>query len=311
MTKHDNSIHKRRWEELDEEPLDDGRRKRIKNRILQTLSLEEDLVKATSLFSLRRTYMAAASLVLLVGVCIGLFIHFSASSSEEVMAEYSTSTGETQSIMLPDGSTVWLNAESQLTIQADFLEEYRRVTLEGEAYFEVAPDPDRPFQVQSDELLTQVLGTRFNIRSYPSDPVRQVTVMEGKVRVKKATKNEGLHVGKQYSIDLVVGEQLEVRPGELSTTGRANWAVREVQPLLEIAWTKQELIFIRESFVSLARTFERWYGVEFIFEDASLKEELFVCHFKELSLEKSLKILSKMADFNYKIEKGQVILSAK
>ncbi|MFH5832642.1 FecR family protein [Halalkalibaculum sp. DA384] len=295
MTKHHDNIHKRRWEKINEDPLEDVRRKRIKNRIRQTLSFEEDPVKATSIFSLSRTYMAAASLLILVAVCVGLFINFNASSSEQVMTKYSTTVGETRSITLPDGSNVWLNAESNLRVQAGYNEQNRRVALEGEAYFEVAPDPDRPFQVQSDDLLTQVLGTRFNIRSYRSDPVRQVTVTEGKVRVKKATKNEGINVEKQSTVDLGVGEQLEIRPSDDRLIKK-----KVAKADRFTSWRKGILLFEKTTLRQVADELYRRFGITMLFADPELTNTRITGRFDDENWEEIIEMICISTNLGYK-----------
>ncbi|MFH5884099.1 FecR family protein [Halalkalibaculum sp. DA3122] len=211
------------------------------------------------------------------------------------MAKYSTTVGETLSITLPDGSNVWLNAESNLRVQAGYNEQNRRVALEGEAYFEVAPDPDRPFQVQSDDLLTQVLGTRFNIRSYRSDPVRQVTVTEGKVRVKKATKNEGINVEKQSTVDLGVGEQLEIWPSEDRLIKK-----KVAKADRFTSWRKGILLFEKTTLRQVADELYRRFGITMLFADPELTNTRITGRFDDENWEEIIEMICISTNLGYK-----------
>ncbi len=105
-------------------------------------------------------------------------------SQEESMNKVIVSYGKKSMIVLSDGTKVWLNAGSQLTYPAVFLNKDRKVTLIGEAFFDVAKNPQRPFIVSASDLSVQVLGTRFDISAYPEDKVIQTVLEEGKVNLK-------------------------------------------------------------------------------------------------------------------------------
>lgn len=94
-----------------------------------------------------------------------------------------TTSGETKSIQLVDGTQITLNENSELKYPVTFASDQRQVHLKGEAYFEVQSDPTRPFEVQTDQVSVKVLGTIFNVRSHPAEAVVQVSVEEGKVQL--------------------------------------------------------------------------------------------------------------------------------
>src|SRR5690606_20915617 len=98
-----------------------------------------------------------------------------------------TPRGGQYHLVLPDGTHVWLNAASTLTYAISGVARERLVQLEGEAYFEVARDPDRPFRVASRGQVVEVLGTRFNVNSYPDEPLVRTTLVEGAVKVSGGT----------------------------------------------------------------------------------------------------------------------------
>jgi transmembrane sensor len=101
-----------------------------------------------------------------------------------------TNPGKSLRATLPDGTHVWLNAESKLVYPEEFRDSLRQVTLTGEAYFDVAHNAEQPFVIESNGLLTRVLGTRFLIKSYKGDVLNKVSVFSGKVRVDNTNAEE-------------------------------------------------------------------------------------------------------------------------
>lgn len=118
----------------------------------------------------------AASIVLLAGMGYLLTQY-----TEDQWETVTMATHQSGEITLPDGSTVSLRGGSQLRYPAQFTSEKREVELEGEAFFEVAKDSARPFTILTDEVMTQVLGTSFLVKSNPEDNIVQVSVVTGKV----------------------------------------------------------------------------------------------------------------------------------
>lgn len=242
-------------------------------------------------------YKTAAILVIGIGLAFaGLYLNGVPEPEIEpvAMVQKSNPIGQISGFTLPDGSTVWLSAASNLEYPEKFSETNRAVHLRGEAFFDIKHDPDRLFIVNSGPLSTRVLGTSFNIKAYRDDPDIKVTLATGSLEVvaKNAGQTQTLEPNQQVSFSEEKG---------LS-------AVNTLDASLANAWTRRELVFMRESFAAIAQTFERWYGVEFVFEDEALKDEVFVYHFKELSLQNSMIILKELADFEYEIVEGQTVI---
>lgn len=208
-----------------------------------------------------------------------------------------TKVGELSKLTLPDSTIVWLGAASTLKYPKAFTGSQRSVELDGEAYFEVTHNDTLPFIVTSGSVETRVLGTKFNVKAYEEDPEATVTLVSGKIEVTSGDRvspvilspDEQLRYNKESSIQ----------------------EVKSINASMVNAWKDKELVFLREPFAQIAKTFERWYGVKFLFEDQSLKEEVFVYHFKEFSLDRSMEMLSKLADFSYEIKNKKVIVSEK
>lgn len=184
----------------------------------------------------------------------GVLIYDIASGkSENKINTLSTGRGETYELRLPDGSKVWLNAESRLTYAASAHDGKQRwVKLEGEAYFEVAKDKAHPFVVESNGQQVRVLGTHFNISSYHNQGDIVTTLLEGSVAVSAlgSGQQEQLKVGQQSRLDAATG----------------NLKVRQVDPVRATDWKNGVFAFEQETIQSIMRKLERWYDVEVVYE---------------------------------------------
>ncbi len=168
-------------------------------------------------------------------------------------------------LQLADGTRVYLNSATKLKYPVAFEGEERRVYLEGEAYFEVAKDAERPFFVVTDEMTARVYGTEFNVNTSSEDGVRTVLV-EGKVGV------------------TVRGSEREyvLKPSEMAFYDRGSGKVdvREVDTDLYTLWRKGMFVFERESLESIMETLSAWYDVEVFFQSESAKRLHFSGHMK-------------------------------
>lgn len=146
-------------------------------------------------------------------------------------------------LLLEDGTKVWLNASTHLSYPEQFASNNRTVQLEGEAYFEVAKDANRPFRIQSKGTTIEVLGTSFNVQSY-AEKVSTVLV-EGRVKVKK---------GEHESL-LTPGQQAEVAGEEI--------VISNIDVAKSTAWQRGEFYFDGTNFEEVMEQVCRWYNIEF------------------------------------------------
>jgi len=206
-----------------------------------------------------------------------------------------TAKGETYQVRLPDGSLVWLNAASSLTYTAALTERrQRRVKLSGEAYFEVAKDKVHPFIVESNQQEVEVLGTHFNISSYPDDAASKTTLLEGSVRVSARTKGVTQHTK-------------ILKPNQQSTLIGATLSVSETEGDYAIAWKEGFFMFNNESLESAMSRIARWYNVQVLYDDEEAKGGNYfgrISRYENVS--KVLKMLSRTDLVNFKIE-GKII----
>jgi len=146
---------------------------------------------------------------------------------------------------LSDGTKVWVNAVSQLKFPVQFAGHERRIYLEGEAYFEVAKDAQRPFIVESNGSTIKVIGTHFNVNSY----LRSVrtTLLEGKVEV--AAGNE----------------KMILFPGEYSASSEEGVKKGKADLKREMAWKNNEFYFKGDNIAQIAAELSRWYDLDVAF----------------------------------------------
>jgi|SRR5690606_12902725 len=156
-----------------------------------------------------------------------------------------TPRGGQYQVSLPDGTKVWLNADSKLHYPRTFAGKIRAVEVQGEAYFEVASDAEKPFIVQTDREKIEVLGTHFNVNSYTEEAKSSVALLEGKVKVSLANQQSRvLHPGEQ---SLVEGNTIQVQKIDVTES---------------VAWKNGEFMFYNESLSSVMRKLARWYDIE-------------------------------------------------
>jgi len=158
----------------------------------------------------------------------------------------STSRGEQYSVVLPDGSQVWLNAESSIKYPTSFARQgSRRVSLTGEGYFEISKDTAHPFIVETDKQKVEVLGTHFNINSYTDEPSIKTTLIEGSVRVSASAQT------------------VILRPNQQSIlTGINPIRVEAIDPEETMAWKNGYFRFKDEKIQSIMRKISRWYNID-------------------------------------------------
>lgn len=201
--------------------------------------------------------------------------------------------GQKSKIHLPDGSTVIINAESEIKFRSDFGETNREVYLTGESFFEVAPDSLLPFQVFSGKLITTALGTSFNVNSYDPEQI-QVQLATGKVEVMSDSQAF-------VPIFLEPGEELRV-------TGSQNLRKRKFNPKKAFLWKSGILLFDNASLSEFRLTLERWYGVEIELINSPVLKLNISGEFKDTYLSDVLESIGYAYGFDYKIDQKKVKL---
>ena len=208
--------------------------------------------------------------------------------------------GKKFEIVLSDGTQVYLNSGSSLTYPTAFYASGPRdVELTGEAYFTVESDSLRPFRVKTRELDTKVLGTQFNLSSYPDDETVQVVLVEGSLSVKRSNGFEASH--------------LLLKPNQMAfySNGHKELQLTDVDVSRYIAWKEGILYFKNEDFIHITKKLERHYNVAIEIKGDLLKSERYTGRFKTETIEEVLQGFQRIKDFAYKITNDKIILTQK
>ena len=234
-----------------------------------------------------------------------------------VQSQVTTKPGSKTHIQLPDGSTVWLNASSDLTYGENFGKELREVNLTGEAFFDVAKDPEHPFIIHTKVVDVKVLGTAFNVRSYPNDANTETSVIRGSVEVtvknRENTKyylkpNEKVIVANNVTIPEVPAAARQETKPLVAIQSLTRYHVDS--SIIETSWVENKLIFQEnESFQDVALKMERWYGVHIHFVDPEVAEYRMYGSFTTETIKQALDALKIGFNFNYKMDKDEIEIS--
>lgn len=236
----------------------------------------------------------AAAMVILT---IGIFL-FNQKASDSLISGnvMIVNTSKTiQKLVLSDGSIVWLNPKSKLEYPKKFGSEYRKIQMQGEAFFEVNPDYKRPFIIYSENVITRVWGTSFRIRAYKSIPV-EVSVLTGKVSVQLQQKK--------------TSEVILLRNQKVTYLEDRNLLRKEIENKTSTMsiWKKETMSFDNETIGEVIKVLNTQFGVSIRTDDKQLLEYVLNADFTDQSLPSILEMLQKSLDVNYEINDRDIIL---
>lgn len=248
--------------------------------------------------SLRLNFLKYAALfILVIGLSgtIGFFISTWTPKSESQYTEIIVPKGERSSVVLPDGSTVQLNSDSKLRFSSSFNSGKRKVILSGEAFFNVSHDKSHPFLVETSSLQIEVLGTRFNISSYPNDKLTTTFLESGKVKITG-----------------VGSDNVILSPNEAFVFNKSS---RESHKLVIsdkrlMNWTRGVLTINDETIGELAKKIERRYNVEIKFKDDEVKNHTYTGSINDQDLNTVLEALKFASSIKYHREGNKIFLSS-
>lgn len=199
---------------------------------------------------------------------------------------------ETQRVELPDGSVVTLNRNSSLSFDDDFNGEGRSVELTGEAFFDVAPDREKPFVISSGTIRVEVVGTAFNVSAYESDKQVNVTVETGVVRFSATTS----------------GETIELRPGQAGTYAKSQDALSlNANPDVNYkSWSTRHIEFNGTPLQEVIKTLNRTYGSNITIAGTISDNCVVTVTFDQQTLDAVLRVLETTLNLTYRVN-GDVI----
>lgn len=208
--------------------------------------------------------------------------------------------GIKSSIVLSDGSKIWLNADSKLEYPRLFEGKTREVYLSGEAFFEVAKNPNRPFIIHLDNGTVRVLGTSFNIKAYKGSEIVETSVSTGRVAFIPKKKSK-LHANDTTFLTHDIKAVYSVETGEIKTLSTVSNDDK--------AWTEGTLIFKGMKFEEIAIELERTFGKKIVFADEDIRQYRLTGAFGNNSLDEILYYLSLSKPFTYHISDEEIVIS--
>ena len=209
--------------------------------------------------------------------------------------ELQTPAGMRSQVILPDGTRMWLNAESKLRYSIPFVRNNRSVELSGEAYLEVVKNESSPFRVVSGKTVVEVLGTKFNIKSYSSEKEVSVALREGSVKFTYIKSDNR-------------AQNVQLKSGENLILDKDNETIQVNNSDLEkiIAWHTNTLILDDTPMEEVASLLERWYGVDVSLVGEELKKYQFTTTFENESLFQVLVLLELSSPIDIKYIPGKI-----
>lgn len=240
-----------------------------------------------------RRFAAAIGLLLVVSGTGYLFFESSHHAKHEAIAQtYSTITGKSKFI-LPDGSEVWLNANSELeytNLHADV----REVTLKGEAFFHVQHDR-KPFIVKTNDIAVKVHGTQFNVSAYDDDDKSVVSLYEGSVSMHVLGDDEPDHY---------------LKPGEEGSLDKKSKTISVEEGDVEFAmmWTKDRVKLENKNLHEVCRYLSKWYNVKIEIDPALSDDQSYTFTLYDQSLEDIVRIMASISSIHYHFDENNTLI---
>ncbi|RFS18846.1 FecR family protein [Chitinophaga silvatica] len=298
-----------KWEDRTEAALDKHMLR------MKEVFVEENLpVKKVQKRSLKIVAALSVLVLMLGGYCTYLLVNKRLpQEGKPALAAIFTRDGSKSRAQLPDGTEVLLNGGSRLTYdQNKFNQDTREVTLEGEAFFDVAKNADKPFYIHTAKMDLKVLGTSFNIKAYNQDATTEASLITGAVEI---TVNDG----KEHNVKLLPNQKIilehttnvnQVIPTKLVASYRIE-NIRNTQDNLiyETAWCDNYLVFDNETLATIIPRMESWYGIKIHITDSHLKKYSFTGTFKNESFREVLEALKVTTSLHWRIEGNDVFIT--
>ena len=262
----------------------------------------------------------AASFILPIAIGFLTYYVLNSHKKEEIQGinEISVPLGSKTVVLLADGTKIWLNSGSKLKYPQKFQGNTREVVLSGEAFFDVKKDLRKPFIVKTSALNIKVLGTTFNVKSYPEEGTIETTLVNGAVTITKS------------NTDLNSTDAIYLKPNQRATyikeEGKLILAdiekkVIKAEPIVEIgqkrqekmilsknidivqftAWKDDKIVFKNEGFESLCTKLERWYNVKINIDDPELKKFHYSGTIQKETINDVIEIIKLMMPFKYEV----------
>lgn len=241
-------------------------------------------------------YSAVASIALLIAVSVFMFSNRTQSHTDEIFLETQVPYGQRTKITLADNTVVFLNAGSYLKYPPRFVGKTRKVTLIGEAYFEVAKNAEHPFIVEAGSLDIKVYGTHFSIKAYPEEDIVETTLVEGSV---------GL-CGPDGRAEMV-----RLKPNQKALFNRHTNKIQlqTVNAILETSWKDGRYYFKKETLPVIARKLERNFNIPIRIVSPGLNNRVYAGLFdKNKTIYQIMDLITRHNDFTYRLKNDTIVI---
>jgi len=284
-------------------------------------AVEKKISRFGGMRFLGSTWFRVAAAVVIVASGLGLYLGLRHTApgvySEAPMAVYTTNSGERKKIVLPDGTVVLLNAQSRLSVRKEFNGTNRDVLLNGEGFFSVTHNRQKPFNVYTGDLKVKVLGTEFNVKAYDNDASSEVTLLKGAVTM-ETTQTGNASVTLKPGQKIVYNRKLTRKNVETAPTGSgANLPEMTLYPytltrdstIVETAWTQNRIVIQDQELTDVKELLEKWYGVHIVFDDPEIGHYRFTAVFINETIEQALTALQQARTFKYSIQGNKITIT--
>lgn len=269
------------WKELSSRMADTSREKEKEEPVVR---------KRINLFNVLRRYAAVACLVLVS--IIGLSYYMGATLNRQELAGqmFQNLSGKSK-VRLPDGTDVWLHANTTLSYDGNFLADDRSVHLSGEAYFEVTADKKRPFNVQTNGMSVVVHGTKFNVDAPRGADESTVSLVEGSVSLETPTGNQSLKPG-ETAVYNKKNDQLSIFKGDVQ---------------FDCLWANDRLLVVNRTLGGVCRQLSKWYGVVIHVDPLLANQYHYTFTVRNEPLEEILRLMSRINPIAYSFDEENVL----
>ncbi|RPD40871.1 FecR family protein [Chitinophaga barathri] len=257
----------------------------------------------------RRILYAGIAASLLLAVSVYFFLDRQGGKSPESMpviaATIQSGSEPRKTLMLADGSVLTMRHNSSISLSEGFSKTNRVLTLSGEAFFDVKPDPSHPFIVHTKDASIEVLGTVFNVSAYPENSYTETALFRGRVEVTSKEDPSRKTV-------LMPSQKLVIQSGGKRDTA---FAVRSlaVDPVdhkaKEIAWVRNRLKIQDESLEQIAGRLQQWYGIPIVITNEEVKKYSYSGTFESETVIKALEALQLSYPFSFEVEQTRIVIS--
>lgn len=280
-----------------------------------------------SFISKLRPIAIAASII--VAIFIGAGLNHFLSKKDSLTAQssrvnFESVKGSVSITTLPDGTKIWMNGATEIAYNTDYNREKRIVELNGEAYFDVVTNPDKPFIVKTKGIEVVATGTSFNIKSYASDPDVTTTLIEGILHIEgKDKNNQPFNMEVKPLQTVTYFADLEIENDDLDVLPSANSSLKidefknldvpavkteNINPQAYTSWKDDRWIIENDKLSILKDKLERRFNVKIIFNDKEIANYRFSGSFETETIEEIMEILKYTIPVDYKVERGIITM---